>query len=135
MKQLLSRWRNWVIGTIDLDSEPPPRDLINAWIAVAAAVVVGAVLGLQDWQSVRDKPEFARYLFVDAVAAFVLTPLFVSAQLGLREVATSLLRRLDQDEVIRAGEDKETPSDFGKKLNDRLEVVPLAVELWWRARG
>jgi hypothetical protein len=126
MKQLLSRWLNWAIGTIDLDNEPPPRDLINAWIAVAAAVVVGAVLGLQDWQSVRDKPQFARYLFVDAVAAFVLTPLFVSAQLGLREVATSLLRRLDQDEVIRAGEDKETPSDFGKKLNDRLDH-PLVV--------
>jgi hypothetical protein len=115
-----------VTGTIELDKEPPRHDLLNAWIAVAAAVVVGAVLGLQDWQSVRDTPEFARYLFVDAIAAFVLTPLFVSAQLGLREIATSLLRRLDHDEVIRASEKSGTPRDFAKKLNDRLDH-PLVV--------
>jgi hypothetical protein len=121
MKQLLQHPRKSVTGTIDLDNEPPRHDLLNAWIAVAAAVVVGAVLGLQDWQSVRDKPEFARYLFVDAIAAFVLTPLFVSAQLGLREIATSLLRRLDHDEVIRASEKSGTPSDFAKQLNARLD--------------
>ena len=50
MKQL----PNWVTGkirlvtgTIELDKEPPRHDLLNAWIAVASAVVVGAVLGLQ----------------------------------------------------------------------------------------
>jgi hypothetical protein len=129
MKQL----PNWVTeqihrvtGTIELDKKPPRHDLLNAGIGFAAAVVVGAVLGLQDWRSVRDTPEFARYLFVDAVAAFVLTPLFVSAQLGLREIATSLLRRLDHDEVIRAGANRETPSVFGKKLDKRLDH-PLVV--------
>jgi hypothetical protein len=129
MKQLPNRVTEQihrVTGTIELDKEPPRHDLLNAWIAVAAAVVVGAVLGLQDWQSVRDKPEFARYLFVDAVAAFVLTPLFVSAQLGLREIATSLLRRLDHDEVIGASETSENPNDFAKKLDKRLDH-PLVV--------
>jgi hypothetical protein len=129
MKQLPNRVTEQihrVTGTIELDKEPPRHDLLNAWIAVAAAVAVGAVLGLQDWQSVRDKPEFARYLFVDAVAAFVLTPLFVSAQLGLREIATSLLRRLDHDEVIGASEKSETPNDFAKKLDKRLDH-PLVV--------
>jgi hypothetical protein len=129
MKQLPNRVTEQihrVTWTIDLDKKPPPRDLFNAWIAVAAAVVVGAVLGLQDWQSVRDTPEFARYLFVDAVAAFVLTPLFVSAQLGLRQIATSLLRRLDHDEVLRAGGNRESPSDFGKRL-DKLLDHPLVV--------
>jgi hypothetical protein len=65
MKQLPNRVTEQihrVTGTIELDKEPPRHDLLNAWIAVAAAVAVGAVLGLQDWQSVRDKPEFARYL-------------------------------------------------------------------------
>lgn len=124
MKQLpnwVTEKIDWAIGTIELDKEPPHHDLVNAWIAFAAAVVVGAVLGLQDWQSVRDTPEFARYLFVDAVAAFVLTPLFVSAQLGLREIATSLLRRLDDDVVIRAGADRKTPSDLAKELDKRLD--------------
>jgi hypothetical protein len=130
MKQLPNRVTEQihrVTWTIDLDKKPPPRDLFNAWIAVAAAVVVGAVLGLQDWQSVRDTPEFARYLFVDAVAAFVLTPLFVSAQLGLREIATSLLDRLDRDEVLRAGRNRESPSDFGNRLDKLLDQPRVVI--------
>lgn len=120
MKRLL-RWRNWVTGTIDLDQKPPHHGLLNAGIAVAAAIVVGFVLGLQDWQVVRDKPEFGRYLLVDAVAAFVLTPLFVSAQLGLREIATLLLRRLIRHEVIRPAANGERPSQFGSEMDRRLD--------------
>lgn len=120
-RQRLRGLREWLTGTIDLDQAPPDHGLVNAWITVAAAVAVGFVLGLQDWQAVRDKPEFSRYLFVDAVAAFVLTPLFVSAQLGLREIATRLLRRLVRHGVMRPAANGETPTEFGEELNHRLD--------------
>lgn len=121
IKQRLLRWRKWLTpGTIDLDDDPLDHGVFNAWVAFAAAVVVGSVLGLQDWQSVGDKPEFGRYLIVDAVAAFVLTPLFVSVQLGLRKMVTRLLRRLIRHEVVRPA-NGERPSQFGPEMNGRLD--------------
>jgi hypothetical protein len=108
-------------GKVDLDHDPPDHGVFNAWVTFAAAVVVGSVLGLQDWQAVRDKPEFGRYLLLDAVAALVLTPLFVSVHLGLREIVTRNLRRLIRHEVIRPGANGERPSQFGPEMNDRLD--------------
>jgi hypothetical protein len=108
-------------GKVDLNQDPPDHGVFNAWVAFAAAIVVGSVLSLQDWQAVRDKPEFGRYLFVDAIAAFVLTPLFVSVQLGLREIVTRLLRRLIRHEVIRPAANGERPSQFGPEMDGRLD--------------
>jgi uncharacterized membrane protein (DUF485 family) len=116
-----------VVGTIDLDQDPPRHGLVNSWIPIIAAVVVGFVLVLQDWQAVRDKPEFGRYLFVDAVAAFVLTPLFVSAQLGLRGIATLELCRLIHSKVIRPAENGERPSQFGPKMDRRLDQTWVVI--------
>jgi uncharacterized membrane protein (DUF485 family) len=123
----LQRWRARVVGTIDLDQDPPRHGLVNSWIPIIAAVVVGFVLVLQDWQAVRDKPEFGRYLFVDAVAAFVLTPLFVSAQLGLRGIATLELCRLIHSKVIRPAENGERPSQFGPKMDRRLDQTWVVI--------
>jgi hypothetical protein len=122
IKQQLLRWREWLTpGKVDLNQDPPDHGVFNAWVAFAAAIVVGSVLSLQDWQAVRDKPEFGRYLFVDAIAAFVLTPLFVSVQLGLREIVTRLLRRLIRHEVIRPAANGERPSQFGPEMDGRLD--------------
>jgi len=57
MKQLLLRCRNWMTGTIDLDKDPPHHDLLNAWIAVAAAVVAA----LSWTEDEREPPGWMRH--------------------------------------------------------------------------
>jgi hypothetical protein len=123
LKRLLS-WQKHLTGTIGLDREPTGHGRRNAWIIVAAAVVVGSSLGVQDWQSVWDKPYLGRYLGVDAVAALVLTPLALTIYLSLREIATRLLRRLDHNGVIDC-------AAGGKSLNQFALEMDGWLDHWW----
>jgi hypothetical protein len=123
LKRLLS-WQKHLTGTIDLDREPTGHGRRNAWIIVAAAVVVGSSLGVQDWQSVWDKPYLGRYLGVDAVAALVLTSLALTIYLSLREIATRLLRRLDHNGVIDC-------AAGGKSLNQFALEMDGWLDHWW----
>jgi hypothetical protein len=120
LKQLLS-WQKQLTGTIDLDQQPAGHGRGIAWIAVAASVVVGSLLSIQDWQAVGDQPQFERYLIVDAIAAVALTPLAVTIFLTLRELTTRLLKRLDDDGVIEPVASGKKLNQVARDLDDRLD--------------
>lgn len=132
------RWRRWqrLTGRVGLGRAPIVAGWDVLWIAVAAAVVVGLVLSVQDWQAVRDDPAFKgvrddptfhRHLIVDAITAFVLTPLAVTIFLTLRGRTRGLLIRLRRDRVIRTRSGNKTLKEFAHCLDDRLNRKwPLA---------
>jgi hypothetical protein len=99
-------------------------------ISVAAAVVVGVTLSVQDWQAVRDNPSFLGHLIVDAITALVLTPLAVTIFLTLRGRTEALLQRLGSDEVVvsAAGDRNKALKAFARRLDRRRNRKwPLAV--------
>jgi hypothetical protein len=103
--------------------------LRNARAAVAAAIGFGALYGVRVWQSGLDRPARVRLLVVDALIAFVLTPLVVSVYLALPELATRLLLRLRQDAVIDPAVAGGPLDEFAHDLEERLRGVlkPVAV--------
>jgi hypothetical protein len=111
-----STWLGWVTQPIDLRRREEDHGLRNALIAVACAIVMGALGGATEWYSYRSESYFGAYLLVNVLGAFVLTPLIVGVFLALPDLARRLLRRLREDGVVDV------------KPNPELEVVP---ELGW----
>jgi hypothetical protein len=111
----VSTWLGWVTQPIDLRRREEDHGLRNALIAVACAIVMGALGGATGY-SYRNESYFRAYLLVNALGAFVLTPLIVCVFLALPDLARRLLRRLREDGVVDV------------KPNPELEVVP---ELGW----
>lgn len=119
LKPLLGRQKRWT-GTMDLDQESTRHGLRTTWKAVVVgAVVVGGVLVLQDWQAVGDESYFGWFLIMDAIAALVLAPLFITIYLSLREFVKRVLIRLDDNRVIR-------PAPGGTSLRE----FALGLEGW-----
>lgn len=111
----------WATGAvIDLDHEPADHGLRNARAAVVAAVGVGAIYGAREWQGSLHSPFLARFLIVDALVAFVLTPLVVSLYLALPELVAGLLRRLCTDAVIDPAAAPRALHEFADDLARRL---------------
>jgi hypothetical protein len=77
---------------------------------------MGALGGATEWYSYRNESYFRVYLVVNALGAFVLTPLIVGVFLALPDLARRLLRRLREDGVVDV------------RPNPELEAVP---ELGW----
>jgi hypothetical protein len=116
------RWQQPLTETIGHDQAPVVAGWHVARIAIAAAVVVGSVLSAQDWQALRE-PVLHRHLIVDAIAAFVLTPLALTIYLTLRAQTGLLLERLHSDGVIRppTSDGKTALKEFAQILDRRLE--------------
>lgn len=109
----------WVTtADIHAEREPTLHGLRIAWTATASAVAFGALLGGGEWQFAHS-PFFTRYLTVDALIAFVLTPLVVSLYLTLPKLATRLFWRLKRDKVI----DPAAAKRFAKDLRQQFERV------------
>jgi hypothetical protein len=116
----LPGWLKGLPGTIDLDQKSNRHGLRTTWIAFAGAGLVGVVLVLQDRQAVGDEPYFEKFLIMDAIAALVLAPLFITIYLSLREIVKRLLNRLDDNRVIGPAAGGMTLKDFARDLDRRL---------------
>src|SRR4029453_17745259 len=103
-----------------LDPHLADHGLRNARAAIAAAIGFGALYGARVWQSSLDRPDRVRLLVVDALVAFVLTPLVVSVYLALPDLATRLLLQLRQDAVIDPAAAGEPLDQVAHDLQQRL---------------
>jgi hypothetical protein len=115
-----------VTRTIDLERRPYDNGLRNAWVAVASAVIMGTLFNAPLWMFSRRTPYFAHYVIVNAVVAFVLTPLAISLYLSLHELTTRLLRWLRDDGVIGPASAGERLDEFARALERRLNHVAVA---------
>jgi hypothetical protein len=108
---------------VRLDRDLADHGLRNARAAIAAAIGFGALYGARVWQSSLDRPDRVRLLVVDALVAFVLTPLVVSVYLALPDLATRLLLQLRQDAVIDPAAAGRPLDQFAHDLQQRLREV------------
>jgi hypothetical protein len=120
----LPGWLKRPSGPIELDQKSKRYGLRNAGIATAGAVIVGLVLVMQDLQAVGDESYFEQFLIMDAIAALVLAPLFITIYLSLREIVKRLLIRLDDNGVIG-------PAAGGTSLRDTARELDGWLDRWW----
>lgn len=114
-------WATTVEVRLDRDlADHGPR---NARAAAAAAIGFGALYGARVWQSSLASPIRVRLLVVDALVAFVLTPLVVSVYLALPDLATRLLLQLRHDAVIDPAAAGRPLDQFAHDLQERLRRV------------
>jgi hypothetical protein len=86
-------------------------------LVVVGAGLVGVILVLQDRQAVGEEPYFEQFLIMDAIAALVLAPLFITIYLSLREIVNRLLIRLDDNGVIGPAAGGMTLKEFARDLD------------------
>jgi hypothetical protein len=106
-----STWLGWLTQPLDLRRRDEDHGLRNTVIAVASAITLGALSGAPEWYFHRNESFLGDYLVVDALAAFVLTPLILAVFLALPDLTARLLWRLRDDGVITVA-------------NRELEAVP-----------
>jgi uncharacterized membrane protein len=116
-----------VTQPVDLRQREEDHGLRNTLIAVASAIFVGALSGATEWYSYRGESYFGSYLLVDALSAFVLTPLIVGVYLALPDLTSRLLRRLREDRIIDAipNREREAVSEL-RWFNHRMLVLAAA---------
>lgn len=118
-----SAWLTWLTQPLDLRRREEDHGSRNAVIAVASAIALGALSGASEWYFYRNGSFLGSRLLVDALAAFVLTPLILAVFLALPDLTERLLWRLRDDGVIAVA-DPELLPEFGWYNHRAVVLAP-----------